>query len=136
MNTGHDNDMHDDDTHDKGTRDFDARLRRCHAQAVDRVSPRTFVQLRPQRAASRSPNARTRLHAWPLAATCAIALVAGGLFLHQNPTQDPAENVTAQPATLIASTDNDPGDVYAALDESPELYLWLASNDPENFVTE
>ena len=38
MNIGHDQDERND---------FDAKLRRVHAQAVERVSPRTFVQLRP-----------------------------------------------------------------------------------------
>lgn len=125
MSTGHDND------HD--TRDFDAHLRQVHAQAVDRVSPRTLVQLRPQRAASRASVAKPRLHAWPLAATCAIALVAGGLFLRH-----PAQNTPAPPApiTATATDNNEPGDVYAALDESPDLYVWLASNDTANLVTE
>lgn len=124
MNTGHDDDFN--------SRDFDAHLRQLHAQAVDRVSPRTLVQLRPQRA-SRGPVARARLHAWPLAATCAIALVAGGMLL-----RNPAQNAAGESATAVtAATDtNEPGDVYAALDESPDLYLWLASNDTENLVTE
>jgi hypothetical protein len=122
---------HDDSSHrGDDTQEFDARLRQLHAQAIDRVSPRTLVALRARRAAA--PVARPRLHAWPLAATCAIALVAGGLFL-RNPTQRAAEE---QPATVTANTDNEPGDVYAALDESPELYVWLASNDTDNLVTE
>lgn len=131
MNIGHD--------HDPDTR-FDDHLRQLHAQAVDRVPPRTLWQLRPQRTASRAP-ATKRLHAWPLAATCAIALVAGGLFLHQPALRNPAGNTPvatapARSAPVAARTDNDPGDVYAALDESPELYVWLASNDTENLVTE
>jgi len=119
MNIGH---GHHNDEYDN----FDAKLRQAHAQAIDHVSPRTSVQLRPQRAATRPAPAKPRLRAWPLAATCAIALVAGGLFLR--PSQDaPAESLPA-----IAITDNnDPGDVYAAFDESPELYLWLASNDTQ-----
>ena len=105
--------------------DFDAKLRRAHAQAVDRVPPRTLAQLRPQhRVAARAPAAKPRLPAWSLAATCAIALVAGGLFLRQ-----PVQDAPVESAPAIATTDNEPGDVYAALDESPELYLWLASND-------
>lgn len=125
MNTGHD---HDDrkDMQD----DFDAKLRQVHAQAVDHVSPRTSVQLRPRPAPPRTSPAKPRLPAWPLAATCAIALAAGGLFLRQPPQDAPLE-----PSIAAVPDNNEPGDVYAALDESPELYLWLASNDTD-LVTE
>ncbi|GAB3360984.1 hypothetical protein [Lysobacter tyrosinilyticus] len=119
MNTGHDH-------------EFDLRLRQLHAQAVERVSPRTWVQLRPQRERARTVATKHHRHAWPLAATCAIALVAGGLFL-RHPQQQTTE---APPAMVTTNTDNDPGDVYAALDESPELYEWLASNDTASLVTE
>lgn len=116
--------------HDRGERnDFDAKLRRAHAQAVEHVSPRTFVQLRPQ-ASQRTSPAKPRLQAWPLAATCAIALIAGGLLLRQ-----PSQDAPSAPAPVTATDTNEPGDVYAALDESPELYLWLASNDTD-LVTE
>ena len=120
MSTGHDH-------------DFDTQLRQLHTQAVERVSPRTRVQLRPRRETARSLPAKRHLHAWPLAATCAIALVAGGLFLRY-PRQEMA--VAPPPAAVTANADNEPGDVYAALDESPELYLWLASNDTASLVTE
>jgi hypothetical protein len=125
MNTGHDQ--------DPGTTGFDAHLRRLHAQAVERVSPRTLVQLRAQRTPSPLPPAR-RLHAWPLATTCAIVLVAGGLLLRHPGSTRPDVPVRAAPAA--AASDNESGDVYATLDESPELYLWLASNDTANLVTE
>jgi hypothetical protein len=124
MNTGHDDDR------------FDARLRQAHAHAVDSVSARTRLQLRPQRPAPRTPP--SRLQAWPLAATCAIALVAGGLFLRHPGTGTPPTQAIAPAAVAPATSDNDneAGDVYAALDESPELYLWLASNDTDLLATE
>jgi hypothetical protein len=119
MNTGHDH-------------DFDTQLRQLHAQAVEHVSPRTRVQLRPRHETARSLPAKRPLHAWPLAATCAIALVAGGLFLRH-----PQQETAMTPASAVTTnSDNEPGDVYAALDESPELYLWLASNDTASLVTE
>lgn len=119
MSTGHDH-------------DFDTQLRQLHAQAVERVSPRTLARLRPRRETVRNLPTKRHLHAWPLAATCAIALVAGGLFLRY-----PQQEAAVTPATAVtANTDNEPGDVYAALDESPELYLWLASNDTASLVTE
>jgi len=126
MNTGHDQ--------DPGTTDFDAHLRRLHAQAVERVSPRTLVQLRARRAPSPLPPARPR-RAWPLATTCAIALVAGGLLL-RHPGSTRSNEAAPERAAPAAVSDNESGDVYATLDESPELYLWLASNDTANLVTE
>lgn len=105
--------------------DFDAKLRQAHAQAIERVSPRTLVQLRPQRAAVRPSSGKPGLRAWPLAATFAIALVAAGLFLRL-----PLHDEPVVPTAATATTNNsDAADVYAALDESPEFYLWLASND-------
>lgn len=124
MNTGHD---HDDEARD---RDFDTRLRGLHARALGNVSPRTSVQLRP-RHATPARAARPRLHAWPLAATCAIALAAVGLFLRH-----PAQQAAPDTAVVAPATDNEPGDVYVALDESPELYEWLASNDADIPATE
>lgn len=126
MNAGHD--------HPREDHGFDARLRQLHGQAVDHVSPRLLLQLRPQRGAARAP-AKPRLHAWPLAATCAIALVAGGLFL-RHPSWQATPTSPTQTAPVFITTDSDPDGVYAALDESPELYLWLASNDTANLVTE
>ena len=114
---------------------FDERRRRLHAQAVESVSPRTRLQLRPQPSAS-SASPRSRLHAWPLAATCAVALIAGGLFQRPPGTTATEGSVPAAAAPAASNTDVEPGDVYATLDESPELYLWLASNDTENLVTE
>jgi len=123
MNAGNEHGNH---LHEHG--DFDAKLRQVHARAVEHVSPRTFVQLRARRSPSGASAPNSPRHAWPLAATCAIALVAGGLFLRE-PAQHPAAD------SITATTDNEPGDVYAALDESPELYLWLASSDTD-LVTE
>lgn len=124
MSTGHDHDH-----------DFDTQLRQLHAQAVERVSPRTLAQLRPRRESARNLPTKRHLHAWPLAASCAIALVAGGLFLRY-PQQEAAVTPVTAVTGVTANTDNEPGDVYAALDESPELYLWLASNDTASLVTE
>lgn len=127
MNTGH---GHHGDGHDN----FDAKLRQIHAQAVDHVSPRTFVQLRPQHAAARPAETKPRPRTWPLAATCAIALVAGGLLLRQfqdAPAESPPAIAITHNSAGNSADNNDPADVYAAFDESPELYLWLASNDTQ-----
>lgn len=117
--------------------DFDERLRRVHAQSLDHVSPRTRVQLRPQRASTHL--ATSRRHVWPLAATCAIALVAGGIFLRhpERIAPMPTQSMPGPNTSASADSRDDTGtDIYTALDESPELYLWLASNDTDNLVTE
>ena len=122
MTTGH------DDRADR--RDFDDHLQRLHARATGQVPLRTLLQLRPRR-----PAARPRLLAWPLAATCAIALVAGGVFL-RHPTQTRTADVPVEAAPAAANSDSEPADVYATLDESPEMYLWLASKDSTSLVME
>ncbi|QNP39866.1 hypothetical protein [Lysobacter solisilvae (ex Woo and Kim 2020)] len=132
MTTGHDHAGHEHAGHEHDR--FDARLRHAHAQAVDSVSARTLLQLRPQRPAPRALH--SRLHAWPLAATCAVALIAGGVFLRHPGSGTPPTQATAPVAVESAASDGDTGDVYATLDESPDLYLWLASNDTDNLVTE
>jgi hypothetical protein len=129
MNIGHHNDSTGAPDDNPDPRDFEATLRRLHAQAVEHVPPRTLVQLRPGRAAART-TAKPRLFAWPLAATCAIALVVGGLYLRH-----PDQTVREENAPAVAITDGE-ADVYAALDESPELYVWLASNDPTSLAME
>lgn len=126
MNTGRDK-----RPSDANASDFDTALRQVHAQALEHVPARTLRQLRPQQASSRDATAKPHLFAWPLAATCAIALVAGGLFLRL-----PSQPVPGDAASSVVVNEGEPGDVYAALDESPELYLWLASNDTENLVME
>ena len=126
MTSGH------DDSADP--RDFDASLRRLHTRALAQVPSRTLLQLRPRRPAPQ-PTAKPRLPAWPLAATCAVALVAGGLLLrHPTPTRHADVHRAVAPAA--ATSDSEPADVYATLDESPELYLWLASNDSTSLVME
>ena len=115
---------------DERASDFDSRLRQVHAQAIGKVSPRTRVQLRPKSSATRLTSPPRR-HAWPLAATCAIALVAGGMFLRHPERMAPAPDTQT-----VAVANDDAGDIYTALDESPELYLWLASNDTQTLVTE
>ena len=138
MNT-HDPIHHDDDDgrrpHDASTRGdaaFDRRLRAIHAQAVDATPARVRLQLRPRPA---RPDHHAPLR-WSMAAAFAIGLVAVGL-LWQRPSPRPAPAPASTP--VIATTPAEPTqagqdpieleDAYAALDESPDLYLWLASSD-------
>ena len=138
MNTGHEHAGHEHDCASgdctSDDRAFDARLRQVHAQAVAQVPARTLAQLHPHRAPVRA-STPSRWTAWPLAATCAIALVAGGMLIRY-PTQPIPQDPTAMEQAASVNGDSEPGDVYAALDESPELYLWLGSNDTDTLITE
>lgn len=104
--------------------DFDRELRHRHADALANLSPRTLAQLQQRRQAALRPRRSTpmRAFAWPLAAACAVGALALGLQLR------PPETTPATAAT-IANDTTDGGSAYAALDETPDLYLWLASDD-------
>jgi len=131
--------MNIDDRFDKGRFDpngddrFDARLRTHYAQAADALSPRIRAQLqlrRQEALRSRAP-ARSRLFAWSAAAACAVGVLAVGLQWRQ---ADTAIAPAAPTQTVAASADYE--DNAAALDESPEFYLWLASSDAQALAME
>lgn len=114
---------------------FDARIRQAHADAVSHLSARTRLQLQLRRgaataraASARSP-AGSRSIAWPLAAACAVAALAIALQLRQ--PESPGTVPMPEPARPIAAAVPDAGiaDAWTALDESPDLYLWLESDD-------
>ena len=109
---------------------FDARIREAHAEAVSRLSGRTRLQLQLHRGAAttrRAPMA-TRSFAWPLAAACAVGALALGLQLRG--PESPG-SLPPAPAGQLAAAPQETGaaDAYTALDESPDLYLWLESED-------
>lgn len=119
------NDMHDD---------FDRRIRALHAQAVEQVPARTLYELRVRRAnaASAATPARSagRAGGWWLAAGLA-AVFALGIGLRQ-PGLDGVPAGDSPPSLAAASAAADAAawdDGLAALDEDPDLYLWLASQD-------
>ena len=103
---------------------FDAAMRQLHGVATERISGRTRLQLQqPARTASAARPAMHRF-GWPLAASFAgvLALMVGLQLRH-----DPAP-LPAPPAAANVVADNS-DDIDAVLDENPDLYLWLASND-------
>jgi hypothetical protein len=108
--------------HDNRDARFDAAMRQLHATATERVSGRTRLQLqqRPRTAPARSAAQR---FGWPLGASFAAALaLVVGLQLRHGPAPSP----TTPAAVAVADSDDD---IDAVLDENPDLYLWLASND-------
>ena len=108
---------------------FDARIRQAHADAVSHLSARTRLQLQLRRGAAttrRKPVA-TRSFAWPLAAACAVGALAIGLQLRQ--PESPGTVPSPDTALATAAPDAGVADAWTALDESPDLYLWLESDD-------
>lgn len=108
--------------HDHRDARFDAAMRQLHDVAVDRVSGRTLLQLQRPAPAMRPATAR---FGWPLAASFAAALA---LVVGLQVSREPAPMPAATPATTHAVVDSG-DDIDTALDENPDLYLWLASND-------
>ena len=118
---------------------FDEALRARHAASLDALSPRTRAQLQRRRRAALAGQARDtgapawRL-AWPIAATCAIGAVVLGLQIRgletPAPTQVATASTVATPATIAAVPPVDAGAIDdATLEEAPDLYVWLASDD-------
>jgi len=108
---------------------FDEAMRRLHADAIAHVSRPVRLRLRAARGsaqAARPPG--WAKGGWALASGCAalLALVIG-LQLRAPPTI-----VSPLPDVATATTDAavyDADTAVAVLDENPDLYLWLASND-------
>lgn len=114
--------MHDNDSHERDHA-FDQAMRRLHAQAVEQVSPATRARLRTARHASaEAARAPHRGWVWASGAVAVFAL-AIGLRLHA-----PAP-VVETPAVAAVESSYDADSAIASLDENPDLYLWLASND-------
>ena len=113
---------------------FDDALRQRHAAAVAHISTHTQVQLRNRLAASTTASRHVVRHrmAWAAATACAalFALVVG-LELRPRPAPAPS------PATVLADdSQGEANPAYASLDENPDLYLWLASNDAVALASE
>lgn len=109
---------------------FDRSMRQLHATAVTQISPQTLARLRAARHAAQT--APRRGHGWRWIAATAfssvLAVTLGVQFLPHSGTTPAAIPVTAP---MAASVDNDDGtlDAVVTLEESPDLYMWLASSE-------
>lgn len=133
---------------------FDDAVRKLHAQALDSTSARTQAQLQQRRRAALAgmPAMSTRRFAWPLLATGAAAVMALaiGLQLRGGDVPNAAQPDDAQVAASPMNAADDNVDALAmlddgidsdllnnpVLDENPDLYLWLVSDDAAEIVTE
>lgn len=119
---------------------FDARMQQQHAQSLAQVSARTQAQLHARRHAAAASTQRPtmRAFAWPLAAACAAGVLAIGLQWRQpdSAVTPPIATVSDDEFTRTELAGTEFASTYAALDETPELYLWLASADAATFAME
>jgi hypothetical protein len=118
--------------HEQDDHAFDQAMRRIHLQAVEQVSPATRTRLRVARQAATTPGAareRRRGPGWVLASGfAAVFALAIGLLLRP-PPQAPAAALPPPEVATVTAPAYDADTALAVLDENPDLYLWLASND-------
>lgn len=103
---------------------FDHQARQLQQEADAALSPATLARLRQvrQQVSMASRPSTWRRHRWWLATACSALLAVPVAMQFNHSTQPPA-------APLIASQNADAGDDTLLFDESPELYLWLGSDN-------
>jgi len=112
--------------------DFDRAMRARHRNAIAHLSPRVQAQLQQRLRGLRAPTAtRPRHPAWGLALACSLALVFA-FGIHRRSTSE----MPLAPAATVVAAGNDNGELVATLDEAPDLYLWLASDDANAMLSE
>ena len=121
---------HTHDPHDARDAAFDAAARSAHAASLEHLSARVRAQLAQRRRAALAGTPRRDAHplriVWPIAAAAAIGALAIGLQMR---TPAPAPSVAVIAPTDAATT-------YDTLEESPDLYVWLASDDAASLAME
>ena len=105
---------------------FDQSMRQRYAQALHALPPSTAGALRAARRTALDPASHVRSPhpalRWAGAFATVAALALGLRFFEDEPATAPTQQV--------AAVDADEFDVaIGALDENPDLYLWLAAND-------
>ena len=113
---------------------FDRDMQHLHAAAVDHISPQTLARLRVARHGLGKETVSRHGHAWRWAAATAFsAVLAVAIGVQFLPTSQPVTPASPTVATVVA-------DEYTtgvtALDENPDLYVWLASSEAEPLAME
>lgn len=105
---------------------FDQSMRQRYAQALEALPPSTAGALRAARRTALDPSSHARPHhpalRWAGAFATVAALALGLRFFEGEPATAPAQQVAAVDAEEFDAA-------IGALDENPDLYLWLAAND-------
>ncbi len=114
---------------------FDHEMRQLHAAAVNQLSPQTLARLRASR---QGLSAARRGWSWRwLAATACSAALAVPLGLQLLPPSGTAPSApAAAPVATAAAVDDYSSSGVSALEENPDLYLWLASPEAQRMAME
>ena len=119
--------------------DFDRDMRALHARAVEQVPPRTLYALRVRREnGTQAPARPVRATGWWLAAACG-AVFALAIGLRQpglEPAPAPGASMPALAAVAEAAEAASYDEGFVALEEDPDLYLWLAAQDSQILAME
>ncbi|MGE8225992.1 hypothetical protein [Stenotrophomonas pigmentata] len=101
---------------------FDHHARQLQQQADASLSPATLARLRQarQQASMASTPSVWRRHRWWLATACSVLLAVPVAMQF---------NSTAPPTAPVIAGETDDGEDTLLFDESPELYLWLGSDN-------
>ena len=105
---------------------FDQSMRQRYAQALQALPPSTAGALRAARRTALDPASHARSPhpalRWAGAFATVAALALGLRFFEDEPATAPTQQVAAVDADEFDAA-------IGALDENPDLYLWLAAND-------
>jgi len=121
---------------------FDAATRACWQSAQTNVSSAVMAQIHRRRIAASTARSNARAGyrlGWPLAAACAVCILAIGL-------RGLPERGSTTPLTAFAGLEDEFNSVevldafaainLTALDEDPEFLLWLASDEARAMLAE
>ena len=119
---------------EKKNADFDRDMRQLHATAISHISPHTLSRLRSARHAAQTAPGRGSAWRWMTATafSAVLAVALGVQFLPRSGTTP----VTAPRIAATAGGEAGYTDTLATLDESPDLYMWLASSEAEPLAME
>lgn len=110
---------------------FDQALRRHHAAAVERLSPRTRAQLAQRRNTALRGEPVRRGHGFRYVAAGFAAICALAVGLQFGLMPGPTIPATTAGAVSAPTTSD-----ATMLDEDPEFYAWLASADGQLMAME
>lgn len=103
---------------------LDQAARRAWQASLAHVPSGIRRQLRPHAARRPRPSL-----GWPLAAACAAGALAVGLHLHREPAAPAAPIVSPSGVGNGVGNGDEAASAWAALEQTPDFYLWLASAD-------
>lgn len=118
--------------------DFERRMRAVHARAVEQVPSRLAYQLRVRRTAATNPVQPVPRRGGWLAAAAALAVFALAIGLRMPVPDAPSAADSLPPLAAVTEAVDTAAfeDTAIALEEDPDLYLWLASQDAQFLAME